>query len=82
MSTTKVITGKVRFSYVNIWAIVGSTDTVWVWDSDSGDWRDTNQHIDMSQYYTKSEVQAMVQTQLDAIGTISAEDLQTLWGQA
>lgn len=58
------------------WAIVGSTDTVWVWDSDSGDWRDTSQRIDMSQYYTKSEVQA----QLDAIGTISAEDLQTLWG--
>lgn len=43
------------------WAIVGSTDTVWVWDSDSGDWRDTSQHIDMSQYYTKSEVQNMVQ---------------------
>lgn len=23
------------------WAIVGSTDTVWVWDSDSSDWKDS-----------------------------------------
>lgn len=43
------------------WAIVGSTDTVWVWDADTGDWLDTSQHIDMGQYYTKAEVQTMVQ---------------------
>ena len=25
------------------WAIVGTTDTVWVWDTDSNDWVDTDQ---------------------------------------
>lgn len=25
------------------WAIVGSTDTVWVWDSDNDEWKDTDQ---------------------------------------
>lgn len=25
------------------WAIVGSTDTVWVWDSDTNTWKDTDQ---------------------------------------
>lgn len=25
------------------WAIVGSTDTVWVWDSDNNEWKDTDQ---------------------------------------
>lgn len=43
------------------WAIVGSTDTVWVWVSDNGDWIDTNKPSNMNQYYTKTEVQTMVQ---------------------
>lgn len=38
------------------WAIVGTTDTIWVWDSDTNAWKDTGLQIDMSQYYTKSQV--------------------------
>lgn len=38
------------------WAIVGSTDTIWVWDSDSGDWTNSGNKIDLSQYYTRTEV--------------------------
>lgn len=37
------------------WAIVGETDTIWIWDSDSGEWVDSSTTIDMSNYYTKSE---------------------------
>lgn len=38
------------------WVIVGSTDTIWVWDSDSGDWTNSGNKIDLSQYYTRTEV--------------------------
>ncbi len=35
------------------WAIVGNTDTIWTWDSDTGDWINTATRIDLSNYYTK-----------------------------
>lgn len=37
------------------WAIVGDTDTVWTWDSDTGKWKNSNQQPDMSRYYQKQE---------------------------
>ncbi len=37
------------------WAIVGTTDTIWIWDSDSGAWTDSGNKTDLSQYYTKTE---------------------------
>ena len=37
------------------WAIVGETDTIWIWDSDTGEWVDSSTAIDMSNYYTKQE---------------------------
>ncbi len=37
------------------WGIVGTTDTIWTWDSDTNAWVDTGSQIDMSQYYTKNE---------------------------
>ena len=40
------------------WAFVGTTDTVWTWDSDTNQWVDSNQQPDMSQYYTKAEANA------------------------
>lgn len=39
------------------WAIVGTTDTIWIWDADTGAWTDSGQNIDMSNYYTKTEAQ-------------------------
>ena len=37
------------------WAIVGSTDTVWVWDIDTSTWKDSHQATDLSNYYTKAQ---------------------------
>lgn len=37
------------------WAIVGETDTVWVWDSDASEWSNSGNKTDLSLYYTKSE---------------------------
>lgn len=42
------------------WAIVGTTDTVWTWDADTGAWVDTVQPTDLSDYYTRAQVRALV----------------------
>ena len=34
------------------WAVVGTTDTIWTWDSDTGAWKDSIQKADLSDYYT------------------------------
>ena len=40
------------------WAIVGATDTIWIWDSDTAAWVDSGSNMDLSQYYTKTEADA------------------------
>lgn len=40
------------------WAIVGDSDTIYVWDTDTNAWVDTGSSIDMSQYYTKTQSDA------------------------
>lgn len=40
------------------WAIVGSTDTVWVWDVEAEKWTDSGNKTDLSGYYTKDETDA------------------------
>ena len=35
------------------WAIIGTTDTIWTWDSDTAAWVDTGDQVDLSDYYTK-----------------------------
>lgn len=40
------------------WAIIGSTDTIWTWDSDTADWVDTGDQVDLSNYYTKTQSDA------------------------
>ena len=37
------------------WAIVGTTDTIWIWDSDTFAWVDSGSNMDLSQYYTKAQ---------------------------
>ena len=41
------------------WAIVGTTDTIWVWDSDTEMWKDTGAATQLANYYTKEEIEAM-----------------------
>lgn len=37
------------------WAVVGTTDTIWTWDSDTGEWKDSIQKADLSDYYTRTQ---------------------------
>ena len=43
------------------WAIIGDTDTIWTWDSDTSSWVDTGSNVDMSNYYTKLQAEARFQ---------------------
>lgn len=54
------------------WAIVGSTDTIWVWDTDTGDWVDSHGNIDMSNYYTKTEADARFSAISSGVPTVPA----------
>lgn len=54
------------------WAIVGSTDTIWVWDTDTGDWVDSHGNIDLSNYYTKTEADARFSAISSGVPTVSA----------
>lgn len=44
------------------WAIVGTTDTIWVWDGDTYGWADSGAQMDLSQYYTKTQANARFAT--------------------
>lgn len=37
------------------WAIIGTTDTIWTWDSDTSAWVNSGTQIDLSNYYTKDQ---------------------------
>ena len=54
-------------SGVGFWAIVGSTDSIWVWDDASNDWIDTHKKTDLSDYYTKSQTEAIIDHKYTAI---------------
>ena len=54
-------------SKVGFWAIVGSTDSIWVWDDASNDWIDTHKKTDLSDYYTKSQTEAIIDHKYTAI---------------
>lgn len=42
------------------WAIVGTTDTIWIWDSDTSAWVNSGQEVDLSNYYTKPQTDSLV----------------------
>ena len=54
--------------YDGNWAIVGDTDTIWVWDSDTGVWKDTGESSRFANYYDKTQIDANFygKTQIDA----------------
>lgn len=45
------------------WAVVGTTDTIWTWDSDTGVWKDSVQKADLSDYYTREQVNSLLEAQ-------------------
>lgn len=54
------------------WAVIGTTDSIWVWDSDTSTWRDTMITVDLSDYYTRKQVEEKL---AEKAGKASAEDL-------
>ena len=54
--------------YDGNWAIIGDTDTIWVWDSDTGTWRDTGESSKFANYYDKTQIDTNYydKTQIDA----------------
>lgn len=54
--------------YDGNWAIIGDTDTIWVWDSDTGVWKDTGESSKFANYYDKTQIDVNFynKTQIDA----------------
>ena len=40
--------------------MVGTTDTIWTWDSDTGAWVDTRKEVDLSDYLTQTQIKALL----------------------
>ena len=66
------------------WAVVGTTDTIWTWDSDTGAWKDSVQKADMSDFYTQAQVDALLaeyaysKTEADAKFALTADKITRL----
>lgn len=41
------------------WAIVGETDTIWIWDAEKAAWVDSGAQVDLSPYYTAEQTEAI-----------------------
>lgn len=61
------------------WAIIGSTDTIWTWDSDTSAWVNSGSTADLSNYYTKTQADAAFATA--AQGALAASAVQSVNGK-
>lgn len=61
------------------WAIIGSTDTIWTWDSDTSAWVNSGAQVDLSNYYTKEQSDARYATA--AQGALAASAVQSVNGK-
>ena len=43
------------------WAVVGTTDTIWTWDGDTGAWVDTRKEVDLSDYPTQDQIKKLLE---------------------
>lgn len=43
------------------WAVVGTTDTIWTWDSDLSKWKDSAQSVDLADYLTQDQVKKLLE---------------------
>lgn len=62
------------------WAIIGSTDTIWTWDSDTNAWVNSGSTADLSNYYTKEQSDTRFATA--AQGTLAASAVQSVNGMS
>lgn len=59
------------------YAIVGTTDTIWLWDTDTQGWVDSHKATDLSNYYTKGETDNLLsqkEPNISAKGSDTASD--------
>lgn len=59
------------------YAIVGTTDTIWTWDTDTQSWVDSHKATDLSNYYTKGETDNLLsqkEPNITAKGSDTASD--------
>lgn len=57
--------------YDGNWAIVGDTDTIWVWDSDTGVWKDTGESSRFANYYDKTQIDALLTAMKSKFKTVT-----------
>lgn len=68
--------------YDGNWAIIGETDTIWVWDSDTGVWKDTGQSSKFANYYDKTQIDAKLPKSVTvtvAAGAWTSGDYTVSW---
>lgn len=59
------------------WAIVGSTDTVWVWDSDTNAWKDTDQKGQVTSVNGQTGVVVLTASEVGAATTVQGAKADT-----
>ena len=70
------------------WAVVGTTDTIWTWDSDTGAWVDTRKEVDLSDYLTQTQIKALLaeyaysKTEADTLFALTADKITAALGFA
>lgn len=57
--------------YDGNWAIIGDTDTIWVWNSDTGTWRDTGESSKFANYYDKTQIDTMLAAMKPNLKTVT-----------
>lgn len=58
------------------WAIVGSTDSIWVWDDETNDFVNSHQQTDLSNYYTKTQAdQKLSDTLADYYTKVQSDEI-------
>ena len=57
--------------YDGNWAIVGDTDTIWVWDSDTGVWKDTGESSKFANYYDKTQIDELLTAMKSKLKTVT-----------
>ena len=68
------------------WAVVGTTDTIWTWDGDTGAWVDTRKEVDLSDYLTQTQIKALLseyaysKTEADTLFALTADKISTALG--
>lgn len=62
-ATPEALTAAVPVGENGWWAVVGTTDTIWTWDGDTGAWKDSAQKADLSDYYTREQINGLFEAQ-------------------